>query len=109
MEYEDWEISYFMQTRKGIIKMQESFKLPKDYYRELREFWKENGYASGEGNPIYKVRSNHNYVELLMAGGKFLPLEITPSMIIDDARLLFDEEHIVKLTAPDGVEYPYTE
>lgn len=108
MEIENWRITYYMQTRTGIIKLEEPLKIKAGYHDALRRFWLKNEFEEKKKDPIYKTKRG-NYVELLslgFAGGFTLPL--TPKKDLEKAVLLCDSEHTVKLTAPDGTEYRHS-
>jgi len=109
METEDWEIIYDMQTRTETVRVDEPLRIETGYHNALKRFWLENQFAENDKDPVYKTR-DRNYVELLslgFTGGFTLPL--TKRKDLEEAVLLCDSNHPIKLVAPDKREYIHSE
>jgi hypothetical protein len=108
METESWQIRYDMQSRRKTVHLAEPLEMEMGYHDTLKNFWAKHAEES-EKDLVYKTR-DRNYVELLSFGpmaGFNLPLQ--PRKDLEDAVLLCDSKHPIKLIAPDGTEYQHSE
>lgn len=100
---ETWYIRYSLKSGTRIIHVKEPFPCTAGYHGRLHKFWRKHRFSSRNQNPIYKVITDMNNVQLLHEGGWNLPR--TPVKNLEKALLLDEPEHPISLVAPNGRVY----
>ena len=104
MRVETWKISYYMVAGTGEVHLNEDWAIKRGYHQKLKRYFRKSHTKKSERDLVYKILDN--YVELLLHGGRELPL--SPQKNLERAVLLCDAQHPIVLTAPDKTEYRHT-
>lgn len=105
MKTEKWYITYFARRDSQVLCLKEAIDFPEGY--ETRVL----GRDRGDRNPIMGVVGSSVSFFAINSGPVVLPLTVSGNdscsrrLGFEDATLVFDREHPIKMTAPDRKEF----